>query len=147
MVCQPVVPWIDSTDWTPSGWWLVKRGDEEGWAPHNYLELVPPKPKAAPAPPPPARRPVPTPASVTSNGSTTKPAVPSATRAGAAKPKPPIATGNKPVLALKPAVGGGKPPVPNATRPPATNPKPAASGGAKGGAPALGQMDLAAAVS
>ncbi|KAF8587018.1 myosin-1 [Ramaria rubella] len=42
-----------------NGWWLMKRGREEGWAPNNYLELVPPKPKAAPAPPPPpaARRP------------------------------------------------------------------------------------------
>ncbi|KAI9512881.1 myosin class I heavy chain [Russula earlei] len=46
-----------------NGWWLVKRGAEEGWAPSNYLELVPPKPKpapappAAPAPPPTARRP------------------------------------------------------------------------------------------
>lgn len=43
-----------------NGWWLVKKGVEEGWAPSNYLELVPPKPKAAPAPPAPppvARRP------------------------------------------------------------------------------------------
>src|SRR5216683_1872040 len=35
-----------------NGWWLVKKGTLEGWAPNNYLELVPPKPKAAPAPPP-----------------------------------------------------------------------------------------------
>jgi myosin-1 len=35
-----------------NGWWLVKKGSLEGWAPSNYLELVPPKPKAAPAPPP-----------------------------------------------------------------------------------------------
>lgn len=35
-----------------NGWWLVKKGTEEGWAPSNYLELVPPKLKAAPAPPP-----------------------------------------------------------------------------------------------
>ncbi|KAF8481322.1 P-loop containing nucleoside triphosphate hydrolase protein [Russula ochroleuca] len=40
-----------------NGWWLVKKGTEEGWAPSNYLELVPSKPKAAPAPPPVARRP------------------------------------------------------------------------------------------
>lgn len=42
-----------------NGWWLVKKGSEEGWAPSNYLELVPPKPKAAPAPAPPpiGRRP------------------------------------------------------------------------------------------
>ncbi|KZT73347.1 myosin class I heavy chain [Daedalea quercina L-15889] len=44
-----------------NGWWLVKRDGVEGWAPSNYLELVPPKPKAAPAPPPPpaGRRPPP----------------------------------------------------------------------------------------
>lgn len=44
-----------------NGWWLVKKDGAEGWAPSNYLELVPPKPKAAPAPPPPppvARRPM-----------------------------------------------------------------------------------------
>lgn len=43
------------------GWWLVKTNGREGWAPSNYLELVPPKPKAAPKPPPvAARRPPPT---------------------------------------------------------------------------------------
>ncbi|KAI0307947.1 myosin class I heavy chain [Multifurca ochricompacta] len=43
-----------------NGWWLVKKDGVEGWAPSNYLELVPPKPKAAPAapaPPPAVRRP------------------------------------------------------------------------------------------
>ncbi|KAI9462418.1 P-loop containing nucleoside triphosphate hydrolase protein [Lactarius psammicola] len=35
-----------------NGWWLVKKGAMEGWAPSNYLELVPPRPKAAPAPHP-----------------------------------------------------------------------------------------------
>ncbi|GAA6014234.1 hypothetical protein JCM10207_006141 [Rhodosporidiobolus poonsookiae] len=38
------------------GWWLIKRGAQEGWAPSNYLQLVPPKPKPAPAPAPPVRR-------------------------------------------------------------------------------------------
>ncbi|KIJ53790.1 hypothetical protein M422DRAFT_202039 [Sphaerobolus stellatus SS14] len=43
-----------------NGWWLVKRGNEEAYAPNNYLELVPPKPRAAPVPPPPpTRRPPP----------------------------------------------------------------------------------------
>ncbi|KAN0100376.1 P-loop containing nucleoside triphosphate hydrolase protein [Tylopilus felleus] len=43
-----------------NGWWLVKKNGEEGWAPNNYLELVPKKPRAPPAaPPPPARRPPP----------------------------------------------------------------------------------------
>ncbi|KIY73607.1 myosin class I heavy chain [Cylindrobasidium torrendii FP15055 ss-10] len=44
-----------------NGWWLVKRGSEEGWAPFNYLEEVEP-PKAAPVPPPPPRGRVPPPA-------------------------------------------------------------------------------------
>ncbi|KAJ7597439.1 P-loop containing nucleoside triphosphate hydrolase protein [Mycena floridula] len=59
------------------GWWLVKKDGVEGWAPHNYLELVPPKAApAAPPPPPRARAPAPTPAvkapsagSLTANGS------------------------------------------------------------------------------
>ncbi|KAL7285494.1 hypothetical protein ACG7TL_000591 [Trametes sanguinea] len=47
-----------------NGWWLVKKDGVEGWAPNNYLELVPPKPKAAvppppPPPPPAAKRPTP----------------------------------------------------------------------------------------
>ncbi|KAL4253614.1 Myosin-1 [Abortiporus biennis] len=36
-----------------NGWWLVKKDGAEGWAPSNYLELVPHKPKAVSAPPPP----------------------------------------------------------------------------------------------
>lgn len=47
-----------------NGWWLVKKDGVEGWAPSNYLVLVPAKPKSAsapppPPPPPPASRPVP----------------------------------------------------------------------------------------
>lgn len=45
-----VVEVVEKTD---NGWWLVKKNGVEGWAPNNYLVLVPPKPKAAPAPPPP----------------------------------------------------------------------------------------------
>ena len=41
------------------GWWLVKKGGAEGWAPSNYLQLVPAKPKIAPAPAPPSRRALP----------------------------------------------------------------------------------------
>jgi myosin I len=40
-----------------NGWWLVKKDGVEGWAPSNYLELAPQKPKAPPAPPPAPRRP------------------------------------------------------------------------------------------
>lgn len=60
-----------------NGWWLVRKDGQEGWAPNNYLELVPPRPKGAPAarsppprpPPPPSvplavvAAPIPTPAS------------------------------------------------------------------------------------
>ncbi|KAG1765095.1 myosin class I heavy chain [Suillus occidentalis] len=44
-----------------NGWWLVRKDGQEGWAPNNYLELVPPKPKAAPAVRPPPPRPPPPP--------------------------------------------------------------------------------------
>ncbi|KAL5535659.1 MYO1_1 [Sanghuangporus sanghuang] len=47
-----------------NGWWLVKKNGEEGWTPSNYLEFVPPKPKAVhthPPPPPAGRRPPPVP--------------------------------------------------------------------------------------
>jgi hypothetical protein len=32
-----------------NGWWFVKHGVEESWAPNDYLELVPPKHKPAAA--------------------------------------------------------------------------------------------------
>lgn len=44
-----------------NGWWLVRKDGQEGWAPNNYLELVPPKPKAAPAARSPPPRPPPPP--------------------------------------------------------------------------------------
>ncbi|THH29062.1 hypothetical protein EUX98_g5124 [Antrodiella citrinella] len=55
-----------------NGWWLVKKDGVEGWAPYNYLELVPRKPKPAAAPPPPP------------------PPPPAAPRAIPAAPAPPI---------------------------------------------------------
>ncbi|KAI0964200.1 class II myosin, variant 2 [Taiwanofungus camphoratus] len=42
-----VVELVEKND---NGWWLMKKDGVEGWAPSNYLELVP---KATPAPPPP----------------------------------------------------------------------------------------------
>ncbi|KAL0951617.1 hypothetical protein HGRIS_008298 [Hohenbuehelia grisea] len=36
------------------GWWLVKKGDSQGWAPYNYLEPAPVK--VAPTPPPPPQK-------------------------------------------------------------------------------------------
>ncbi|CAE6338846.1 unnamed protein product [Rhizoctonia solani] len=72
------------------GWTLVKKNGTEGWAPSDYLQIVPPKPKPAPtAPPPPTRRVVPPPAPT--------PAAPA--------PAP------APVVAPKPAVGGARPPI------------------------------------
>ena len=44
---------VEVVEKTDNGWWLVKKNGTEGWAPNNYLILVPPKPKATPAPPPP----------------------------------------------------------------------------------------------
>ncbi|KAF9055861.1 myosin-1 [Panaeolus papilionaceus] len=62
----------------------------------------------------------------------------------ATKPKPPVA-GAKPSAPAPPKVGGGKPPIPSAPRP--TPAAPARSGGAAKPAMAVGQLDLAAAVS
>ncbi|EIN13905.1 myosin class I heavy chain [Punctularia strigosozonata HHB-11173 SS5] len=45
-----VVELVEKDD---NGWWLVRKNGVEGWAPYNYLELVPPEAKAAPPPPPP----------------------------------------------------------------------------------------------
>ena len=190
-----------------NGWWLVKKNGVEGWAPNNYLELVPPKPKAhhaAPPPPPPppppgpgaaitkaapavttaarppaakiipqsvqadpSARPVAVfPGIVAANGSATPWKKPAATHGSvdltpahsrqtsslAGKPPPPpVASKPKPPpppVGAKPSVAknGHKPPVPTAARPPAA---PAASrpGHVTRPAAAVGQLDLAAAVS
>jgi len=67
-----VVELVEKTD---NGWWLVKKNGVEGWAPNNYLVLVPPKPKATPTPPPPppppTQRKVPAPPSTTTTTSST----------------------------------------------------------------------------
>jgi len=184
------------------GWWLVKKNGVEGWAPSNYLQLVPPKPKPVAPPPPIAHRPPPAtpataagasksaiqkpivPSSLTadanakpvsvfpgmapSNGSVTpwkKPAVSLSTSepisgrqspAGVGK-APPLAPKPKaPALAPKPGFGGapkppvaaGKPIVPGKPGVPPAPPKPSATArdGPRAGS-AVGQMDLAAAVS
>ena len=51
-----------------NGWWLVKKDGGEGWAPNNYLELVPPAAVHA-APPPPPRKPPPPKAPVSAGAS------------------------------------------------------------------------------
>ena len=85
-----VVELVEKTD---NGWWLVKKNGIEGWAPNNYLVLVPPKPKAAPVPPPPppppTQRKVPAPPSTTTTASSTtaiKPPIKSLVADSNAKP-------------------------------------------------------------
>lgn len=122
-----------------NGWWLMKRGNEEGWAPWNYLEAVPQE--APPPPPPPARRQVPAP--TPKPAASTKPVAPApstSSNINKPTPKPPV-TGPKPGGSTIKA--GGKPPVPSAPRPPAGGGKPAV-GQVKAQAAPAGQMDLAA---
>ncbi|CAG7854271.1 Myosin-1 AltName: Full=Class I unconventional myosin; AltName: Full=Type I myosin [Serendipita indica DSM 11827] len=131
-----------------NGWWLMKRGNEEGWAPYNYLELVPPA--AAPAPPPPpARRPVPTPTApkpaptASSNGTPKKAVAPvasSSSNVNKPQPKPPV-TAPKPSASTSSKIGG-KPPIPSAPRPPVGASKPA-TGSVRPQAAPPGQMGLA----
>ncbi|KAF7337503.1 Microfilament motor [Mycena sanguinolenta] len=166
-----VVELVEQDD---NGWWLVKKGGVQGWAPNNYLELVPAA--AAPAPPPPARRPVPSkpaatsvtadasakpvavfPGMAASNGSATPwkktPTAssssdsPANSRPGsslAGKAPPPVAA--KP----KPAPPVGTKPAPKVPGKPAipTAPRPTPSGGASKPVAAMGgaNMDLAAAL-
>ncbi|SNX86354.1 probable Myosin I [Melanopsichium pennsylvanicum] len=98
---------VTQKDETGSGWWLVKKNGVEGWAPSNYLELIPqapPTPKAAPAPP--VKR--------------APPAAPAATKSGSSTPN------NRPAVAAKPAFGGAVP---------AIKPKPAAKTAPAGARP------------
>lgn len=84
-----------------NGWWLVKKDGQEGWAPYNYLELVPSKPKPVPPPPPPPPPPptsrqaplAPTLSSGTSSvpKAPPPPSVPNASAGRSLPPKAPIA--------------------------------------------------------
>ncbi|KAF5323389.1 hypothetical protein D9611_005601 [Ephemerocybe angulata] len=152
-----------------NGWWLVKKGDDEAWAPYNYLEPVPAA--AAPPPPPPPSRPrptstVPKPSAVSANASAKpvavfpgmggsnggptpwkKPAAagstPDSSRPGssAAKVPPPISAKPKPAVGAKPPPPkpAAKPAAPAAPRPNCGSAPARAAGG-------VGQMDLAAAL-
>jgi len=148
-----VVELIEKDD---NGWWLVRLNGAEGWAPNNYLELVP---QGAPAaPPPPRRGPVPKvditpsaasatakpvavfPGMVPSNGSATPRKMTPNSDANprpASKTAPPLATKPKPPVSAKP----GKPTIPAAPRPAPSNVKSSVSR-----PPAPGQVDLAAAL-
>ncbi|KAF8899062.1 P-loop containing nucleoside triphosphate hydrolase protein [Infundibulicybe gibba] len=69
-----------------NGWWLVKRGEEQGWAPNNYLEPAAPKEAPPPPPPPPPRnRPAPV-STPTPTPTTSKPSVAALTANASAKP-------------------------------------------------------------
>lgn len=156
---------VEVLEESDNGWWLIKKDGEEGWAPYNYLELIPPK--AAPAPPPPPARPRPTPSApitanasakpvsvfpgMASNGTTPSWKKPAATNnstpdssrppSSVARVPPPVAAKPKPpVVAPKP---GGKPAVSATSRPTPS----AGRGGGGGGGAGPGQLDLAAAVS
>ncbi|BGP30876.1 class II myosin [Rhodotorula toruloides] len=84
------------------GWWLIKKGSQEGWAPSNYLQLIPPKPKPAAPPPAPVRR--------------APPAAPSAPSA----PKAPLAPAIPEVPAAPKALAAPKAPAaPSAPKAPA----------------------------
>ena len=159
-----VVELVEKDD---NGWWLVRMNGIEGWAPNNYLELVP---QSAPAPPaaPPRKAPLPKvditpsaasatpkPASVfpgmaPGNGSATPwKMTPSNSDANsrpnslASKVPPPVAVKPKPPVGAKPGKPSvGKHTIPAAPRPTPSNVKSSVS---KPSVP--GQVDLAAAVS
>ncbi|KAJ7193312.1 myosin-1 [Mycena pura] len=159
-----VVELIEQDD---NGWWLVKKDGVQGWAPNNYLELVPPP--AAAAPPPPARRPVPAkpaaikPAPVMADASAKPvsvfPGMPPANGSATPWKKTPTASSNSPASSRPGSSLAVKPPPPVANKPavaakPApkipTAPRPTPSAGASkpGGIGGLaGNMDLAAVVS
>lgn len=109
-----------------NGWWLVSKNGTEGWAPSNYLELLPPPKAAAPPPPPPPGRRAPPPAP--------KPTGLSNGAGGSARTTPPSSGANTPpVLKPKPAV---VPPTlaPKPGPPPlAAKPKPAVPAAGGGG--------------
>ncbi|KAG6865778.1 class II myosin [Blastosporella zonata] len=139
-----------------NGWWLVKRNGAEGWAPNNYLELVPVAAAPPPPPPPPPRAPAAPITPSVSGGvrASPKPVVPTAVSANAnAKPVsvfPGMAPSNgsatpwkKPTpspTATTPASsrpGSAKPAPPPVAAKPKPPPPVAAKPGAVGGKPPI----------
>ncbi|KAG6813218.1 class II myosin [Tricholoma furcatifolium] len=129
-----VVELVEKDD---NGWWLVKRNGVEGWAPHNYLELVvPPAAAAPPAPPPPPRpaaaRAVPAPAPAATRVTADASAKPVAVFPGmgpsngtAAPWKKPAATASEPSSRPGSTVAKpGPPPVAAKPKPPPVGAKP-----------------------
>ncbi|KAB5591955.1 Myosin-1 [Ceratobasidium theobromae] len=98
------------------GWTLVKKNGTEGWAPSDYLQIVPPKPKPAPTvPPPPTRRVVPPPAPTPAAEPAPAPAVAPRPAVGGLKPivlKSIAADANAKPVSVFPGMGGGSGPTP-----------------------------------
>ncbi|KPV76242.1 uncharacterized protein RHOBADRAFT_34869 [Rhodotorula graminis WP1] len=123
------------------GWWLVKRGSQEGWVPSNYLQLVPPKPKPAAAPPAPPS--IPSKPSIP-NGRPAAPPIPAVTSSARAPPPPPAppapgGAGRAPPPPAPPAFGGARAPPPppafGGARAPPPPPAPPRAGAGAGRAP------------
>lgn len=123
-----------------NGWWLVNKEGEEGWAPSNYLELVPPKSAPPPPPPPPARvtRPVPAAPKLSSEKLTSVvSAKPPGMSAGAVPPNGTAGSWKKPAAAPAPPVSvskpssSGPPPVAAKPKPPVAPKSGVMAGGAK----------------
>jgi myosin-1 len=95
---------VEVTSKEDNGWWLVKKNGREGWAPSDYLELIPPVKRAPPAAPAPVKRaPPPAPAAAVS----AKPAVaPIAAKKPAAFGSAPSNGAATPPVAPKPKLGG-----------------------------------------
>ncbi|KAM0754619.1 hypothetical protein T439DRAFT_321654 [Meredithblackwellia eburnea MCA 4105] len=94
-----------------AGWWLIKKKGAEGWAPSNYLELVPAKPKPAPAPPAPVRRAPPAaPTAAAVPAAPKAPVIPAAPKAPIAPQAPQssrVADSNSAPVAVMPGMGNG----------------------------------------
>ncbi|KAG8935657.1 class II myosin [Tulasnella sp. 418] len=96
-----------------NGWWLVRLGSQEGWAPSNYLELVPPKPKLPPPPPLSRRPPPPAPAAAAIRrtvGSEPNEAESNLRPSSTYSSAPAISPKPKPAIPAKVGAGSGGPP-------------------------------------
>ncbi|KAF9486594.1 hypothetical protein BDN70DRAFT_870194 [Pholiota conissans] len=131
-----------------NGWWLVKKGAEEGWAPNNYLELVPAAQEPAAPPPPPRKAPPPKAAPIQSSVGADIHAKPVSVFPGMAaangsatpwKKTPSAATDDSSPGSSRPSSSlAAKPPVANKPKPPAVGAKPTVApkvGGAKPAVP------------
>lgn len=130
-----------------NGWWLVVKSSQEGWAPSNYLKMVPKTAPRAAAPPPPP------PAPAASGGGSMNaglaPALAQAIHARSGGSGASTPSGSRPSS----VVGKPKPVIPSKPAAPKIPAKPSAGGGGAAVAPAaapaargIGQLDLSAAL-